>query len=238
MEEKILNGLKAAYPSLSVDMLNAQTQILLAAGYVTEDNLSAVIAAQKPFVEAIDKREKQHSDVIEKNKKDNERLLSLEQELNDIKSKAVSGVAGEKGEKSKSNGTEPDFKAMIESMKTELQAEYQNNIAELLKSQKGNTEMLNSLKRENEAFKREKTIAERNGFIQSKAKELGIPKWRIEEGFVLPENAENEVIIKSLSAIANNVKTQLLPTSEKYPLGNDSKEIGVMIDSISKSLVK
>lgn len=238
MKEKILNGLKAAYPSLSVDMLNAQTQILLAAGYVTEDNLSAVIAAQKPFVEAIDKREKQHSDVIEKNKKDNERLLSLEQELNDIKSKAVSGVAGEKGEKSKSNGTEPDFKAMIESMKTELQAEYQNNIAELLKSQKGNTEMLNSLKQENEAFKREKTIAERNGFIQSKAKELGIPKWRIEEGFVLPENAENEVIIKSLSAIANNVKTQLLPTSEKYPLGNDSKEIGVMIDSISKSLVK
>ena len=238
MEEKILNGLKAAYPSLSVDMLNAQTQILLAAGYVTEDNLSAVIAAQKPFVEAIDKREKQHSDVIEKNKKDNERLLSLEQELNDIKSKAVSGVAGEKGEKSKPNGTEPDFKAMIESMKTELQAEYQNNIAELLKSQKGNTEMLNSLKQENEAFKREKTIAERNGFIQSKAKELGIPKWRIEEGFVLPENAENEVIIKSLSAIANNVKTQLLPTSEKYPLGNDSKEIGVMIDSISKSLVK
>src|SRR5574344_129381 len=238
MEEKILNGLKAAYPSLSLDMLNAQTQILLAAGYVTEDNLSAVIAAQKPFVEAIDKREKQHSDVIEKNKKDNERLLSLEQELNDIKSKAVSGVAGEKGEKSKSNGTEPDFKAMIESMKTELQAEYQNNIAELLKSQKGNTEMLNSLKQENEAFKREKAIAERNGFIQSKAKELGIPKWRIEEGFVLPENAENEVIIKSLSAIANNVKTQLLPTSEKYPLGNDSKEIGVMIDSISKSLVK
>ena len=238
MKEKILNGLKAAYPSLSVDMLNAQTQILLAAGYVTEDNLSAVIAAQKPFVEAIDKREKQHSDVIEKNKKDNERLLSLEQELNDIKSKAVSGVAGEKGEKSKSNGTEPDFKAMIESMKTELQAEYQNNIAELLKSQKGNTEMLNSLKQENEAYKREKTIAERNGFIQSKAKELGIPKWRIEEGFVLPENAENEVIIKSLSAIANNVKTQLLPTSEKYPLGNDSKEIGVMIDSISKSLVK
>lgn len=238
MKEKILNGLKAAYPSLSVDMLNAQTQILLAAGYVTEDNLSAVIAAQKPFVEAIDKREKQHSDVIEKNKKDNERLLSLEQELNDIKSKAVSGVAGEKGEKSKSNGTEPDFKAMIESMKTELQAEYQNNIAELLKSQKGNTEMLNSLKQENEAFKREKTIAERNGFIQSKAKELGIPKWRIEEGFVLPENADNEVIIKSLSAIANNVKTQLLPTSEKYPLGNDSKEIGVMIDSISKSLVK
>ena len=238
MKEKILNGLKAAYPSLSVDMLNAQTQILLAAGYVTEDNLSAVIAAQKPFVEAIDKREKQHSDVIEKNKKDNERLLSLEQELNDIKSKAVSGVAGEKGEKSKSNGTEPDFKAMIESMKTELQAEYQNNIAELLKSQKENTEMLNSLKQENEAFKREKTIADRNGFIQSKAKELGIPKWRIEEGFVLPENAENEVIIKSLSAIANNVKTQLLPTSEKYPLGNDSKEIGVMIDSISKSLVK
>lgn len=245
MKDKILNGLKTAYPSLSDDMLNAQTSILMAAGYVTEDNLSAVIAAQKPLVEIINSKNKKISDDInkkyveelEKGKKANERLVILEQELNDIKSKAVSGVAGEKGEKSKSNGTEPDFKAMIESMKAELQSEYQKNIAELLKSQKGNTEMLNSLKQENEAFKREKTIEERNNFIRSTAKGLGIPQWRIEEGFVLPEDAENDTIVKSLSTIANNVKTQLLPASEKFPLGNDTKEISAMVAEISKSLI-
>lgn len=239
MKDKILNGLKTAYPSLSDDMLNAQTSILMAAGYVTEDNLSAVIAAQKPLVEIINSKNKKISDDInkkyveelEKGKKANERLVILEKELQDIKNQSES-IANKKD-----NSGDLDFKTAIENLKAELQSEYQKNIADLLQSQKESSEILNSLKQENESFKREKTIEERNNFIRSTAKGLGIPQWRIEEGFVLPEDAENDTIVKSLSTIANNVKTQLLPASEKFPLGNDTKEISAMVAEISKSLI-
>lgn len=47
-------------------------------------------------------------------------------------------------------------------------------------------ERFSSLQEENETFKAEKLRAERNALISSKAKELGIPEWRMKEGLQLP----------------------------------------------------
>lgn len=80
--------------------------------------------------------------------------------------------------------------------------------------------------------------AARTAMIQAKAKELGVPQWRIDEGFTLAEDASDEVITETLTKVANNINTNLLPgTKNIFPLsGNDptKEELASMAASIVK----
>lgn len=94
--------------------------------------------------------------------------------------------------------------------------------------------------KENEAAKAAQALAERNGFIVSKAKELGIPDWRIKEGFVIGADADENAITEILSASAANLKMELLPNERpSYNMGISAPEdTKAMIDSIVKRQVK
>lgn len=92
------------------------------------------------------------------------------------------------------------------------------------------------IKRENEAFKLEKANAERKNLIHSKAKELGIPEYRIKEGFSIADNADESAITEYLTTVANNIKANQLPSNkEAFPMSTNLKKED--IDSIAKGLV-
>lgn len=93
------------------------------------------------------------------------------------------------------------------------------------------------LTQKNEAYEREKASTERLNRINSLAKELGIPKYRIEEGFAIAENADDTAITNYLTSVANNIKTQLLPSNKNVFPQADGKVDKATADSIAESLV-
>ena len=102
----------------------------------------------------------------------------------------------------------------------------EKTIQELLHTNKTLLDGLNSIKKENETFKAEKAAAERSNLIVSKAKELGIPQWRIEEGFSIASDANEEAITSHLTTGNKN----------SFPLSDNKPDKGE-VDAIAKSLV-
>lgn len=82
-----------------------------------------------------------------------------------------------------------------------------------------------------------KAKAERIAKIQSKAKELGITKERIEEGFVIAEDADDAAIETYLTKVANNQKATQLPFNLGYTLQQEGKPTKEEVSGIAASLV-
>lgn len=82
-------------------------------------------------------------------------------------------------------------------------------------------QLFNAIKSESEAMKAEKAKTERNNLIANKAKELGIPEWRVKEGFVIADDADEASITKYLSDIQTNLVTAGLDGKGKFPLAGD-----------------
>lgn len=68
-------------------------------------------------------------------------------------------------------------------------------------------ERYNAIKTENDTLKAEKAKAERMNLITAKAKELGIPEWRMKEGFVIADNADEQAIGDYLASVQKNLVT-------------------------------
>lgn len=68
-----------------------------------------------------------------------------------------------------------------------------------------------ALNSENEANKLAAKVRAREEFILGKAKELGIPEWRINEGFSIKDDMDESSISDVLAVVSNNIKTQMLP---------------------------
>ena len=114
----------------------------------------------------------------------------------------------------------------------------QKTINELLASVKTMKDGYDALKTENDKFKAEKALSERKSSIISKAKELGIPQWRIDEGFVIADDADDNAITAHLTTVSNNVKAQMLPGDRhSFPL-SDNKPDKEAVKAIAKSMVK
>lgn len=93
------------------------------------------------------------------------------------------------------------------------------------------------LKDKNEQYEREKSALERKNLITAKAQALGIPKYRIDEGFVINDDADEATISAYLTQVANNIKTQQLPSNKNaFPMAGDKPDKAVA-DEIAKSLV-
>ena len=83
-----------------------------------------------------------------------------------------------------------------------------------------------------------KAKADHDAKILSKAKELGIPESRINEGFTLSDDATDETIETYLSKVANNYKTLQQPQfggSYRASEGEPTKED---VDNVAASLVQ
>lgn len=253
---KLLAALKQKYASLGLgdEVLQARAATLIATGLVTEDNLDAVAVSQKADLENLQKQnDKRVTDALAKERKKHEEEMNRLKEENDRKIQ-------EEIEKIRNGGnpiTNPDtalaeLKAKMEKDKKEYEAQLKkikeeaskgnSTSAELIKGLEDQLKTLSesytSLKGEYDAEKAANAKAERNAKILETAKSLGVPQWRIDEGFVIADDATDEAISEQLSKVANNIKTNSLPGGMGgFPLqGNDvTKEEAA---ELAKSLVK
>ena len=93
-------------------------------------------------------------------------------------------------------------------------------------------------KAKEEAAAKAKAKADHDAKILSKAKELGIPESRINEGFTLSDDATDETIETYLSKVANNYKALQQPQfggSYRASEGEPTKED---VDNVAASLVQ
>ncbi len=230
-KEKIYQALKQAYYPLGLGdtILQSLAESLAATGLVTDENLSTVIAAQKKTLEGIQKgNDKRVADAVAKAKTDAKAEYEAEAARKKAEKEAKEREEQLKREKEKEM---PDwYKAEKE--------QSQKTINELLASVKTMKDGYDALKTENDKFKAEKALSERKSSIISKAKELGIPQWRIDEGFVIADDADDNAITAHLTTVSNNVKAQMLPGDRhSFPL-SDNKPDKEAVKAIAKSMVK
>lgn len=78
--------------------------------------------------------------------------------------------------------------------------------------------VVNPIQTELNAYKAKESQAARQSLILGKAKELGIPEWRINEGFTIADDADETAINTTLSGIKQNIVTAGLETSKGFPI--------------------
>ncbi|MBO7315384.1 MAG: hypothetical protein J6U49_06935 [Alistipes sp.] len=97
-------------------------------------------------------------------------------------------------------------------------------------------ERYNALKGESDLLKAEKAKSERASLIARIAKELSIPEWRVKEGFVLAEEADEAAIRESLTTIRQNMVTAGLGSKGGNPLENkgeiSKEEAGKIVEGM------
>lgn len=217
MKEKIFNSLKQEYKALGLsdEILQGHASALAATGLVTDDNLSIVISAQKDFLtglqSGIDKRV----------------TTAREKALADAKKAADDETKAEEDAK----------KAAENKDKPEWQKEMDKRFEEFSKKEVEREKEFNALKEKYEALEKEKAESARASTIMSKAKELGIPDWRIKEGFAISADADEAAINSHLTTVATNLKTANLPNNRMGHILDDGKPSKEQISYIADSLI-
>lgn len=248
MKAKIFAKLKQEYSSLGLgdEYLMSKADSLAATGLVTDDNIDAVVACQRKELEGLQKaNDKRVTDALEKErKKHEEETRKKEQEAEEARRKAEEEAAAKKKGEHTDPVTNPDVEALRKQVE-ELTAagkkrdeEYAANLKTLTESRDSLGKQVKELVDKNAASEAAAAKAARNAMILAKAKELGVPQWRIDEGFTIAEDASEEVITETLTKVANNINTNILPGSRGgFPLaGNEPTKEDLA--SIAASLVK
>lgn len=248
MKAKIFAKLKQEYSSLGLgdEYLMSKADSLAATGLVTDDNIDAVVACQRKELEGLQKaNDKRVTDALEKErKKHEEETRKKEQEAEEARRKAEEEAAAKKKGEHTDPVTNPDVEALRKQVE-ELTAagkkrdeEYAANLKTLTESRDSLGKQVKELVDKNAASEAVAAKAARNAMIMAKAKELGVPQWRIDEGFTIAEDASDEVITETLTKVANNINTNILPGSRGgFPLaGNEPTKEDFA--SIAASLVK
>lgn len=227
MKQKIFQKLKQEFSDLGLgnEVLQAHAESLAALGFVTDENIDNVVNAQKPFLESLQKNY-------------DTRVTSATAKAKEAAKKEFEDAAKETARKEREERERQEKeKEMPDWYKAEKAAEEKERkeLQDLVKTMK---EGYDAMKAENDKFKAEKTAAERKNSIISKAKELRIPQYRIDEGFAIADDADESKITEYLTKVATNTKLQTLPSNKGvYPLsdGAPSKE---NVDAIAKAIVK
>lgn len=239
MKTKILASLKQAYSHLGLGdaILSSQADSLAATGLVNDENLGAIVEALKPFLESVQKgNDKRANDAVENATKAlKKEVETLKKELED---KVVPPVEPKKVEP-KPQPDEPKKEPSEEIPAWFSKFLESNALAEETRKSdlKKLTEEFGKLKKDYDGARVEAARKARENFILEKAKELGVPQYRIEEGFAFAEDADESAITASLTTIANNIKANMLPSDKRFRMGDDtpSKE---EVSNIAKALVR
>lgn len=96
---------------------------------------------------------------------------------------------------------------------------------------------IGELSDKNKAYEAEKQASDRLSKISAKAKALGIPEFRIQEGFAISDSADDATIENYLISVANNIKTQMLPGNKIVFPHADGEIQKSDTDAIAKSLI-
>lgn len=250
MKEKIFNALKQAYSHLGLgdEFLTAQADALAASSLVTDENLANVVAAQKSALEfaqkANDKRaaEAQKKILDEKAKAEAElkkKLEDAQRQIDELKKKTTDTPPDPTKDKDEYR---KELDAFYEKMRKEREdelAKLQKQIADMGNS---NVELTNQLKKMQEqkaTEEAERAKAERQSFILSKAKEIGLPEWRIKQGFSFADDMDEAKITETLTGYANDIKTNLLPKKGGSAAVDTTKEVSKEeAADIAKSMIR
>lgn len=230
MKTKIFQKLKQAYSHLGLGdiVLQAHAEALEAIGLVTDENIDNVVSAQKSFLENLQKEnDKRVTDATAKAK------TSAKKEFEDEAKKAAELKIKEEAERIEREKKEKEMPDWYKAEK----AQTEKLMKDMLEQNKSLAESLNSLKNENEAFKKKEAEEARKNLIVSKAKELGIPQYRIDEGFMISPDADESAISEHLTMVSNNIKKQGLPSSKNVFPKSGGKVDKSEADAIAKSLV-
>lgn len=134
-----------------------------------------------------------------------------------------------------------EFKKLVETLtqkNTDQAKAYNEQMEEQSKTIKELQETIQKQAEEAKAKEEAAAKADHDAKILSKAKKLGIPDSRIDEGFNLSDDATDEAIDTYLSKVANNYKALLQPQfggSYRASEGEPTKE---EVDNVAASLVQ
>ncbi|MBQ0073621.1 MAG: hypothetical protein KBT34_05465 [Prevotella sp.] len=263
MKEKIFNLLKQEYSHLGLgdEILQGQATLLAKTGLVTDTNLDSIIKLQKEYLEDLQKlNDKRATDAAEKARE------KAKKEFEDARKKAEEEEAKRKAEEEERRKKEMENQEIPEAIKklfaerdeqakkereqsqalikqlTEQLTANKSNFDEIMAKTNEETKSLlekyNAMKDENDKAKAEIQKRQRMDFIASKAKELNIPQYRIDEGFNIKDDDDETKIIEYLTTVSNNIKTNLLPQDKRQQLNLDDKPSKEEVDAIAKLLVK
>lgn len=204
--------------------MQAQADALAATGIVTDENIDIIVSSQKAFLESVQKANDQRATDAQRKAKED----------------ALKEYEAQKEKERKAAEDEAKRKELEKQMPDWYVKEKQASDDMLKKLAESNELLrkgLEAMQSENSAFKAEKAAAERKNLILSKAKELGIPEYRIKEGFSIADDADESAITSYLTEVSNNIKAFALPSNkEAFPMsGPELKK--EELDSIAKSLV-
>ena len=151
----------------------------------------------------------------------------------------------EKVSKEADEKSQAEYRKIIESL-TKANSEQKTSYEEQMTKQndliKGLQEIITrqqeEAKAEKEAAAKAKAKADHEAKILSKAKELGIPQSRIDEGFTIADDADDEAISTYLSKVSNNYKTLLQPTLGGFRQVSTGEATKEEVDNIANNLVK
>lgn len=248
MTNKIFQALKQAYPQLGLsdEIMSSHANMLAGIGFVTDENLDKVVAMQKDYLQGLQKaNDKRVSEAIIKaaTKAESEKQDAIQKAVSDAVAKAIEDER-KKATESKDD-KEPDFIAQFRKELAEKDAilakereELNKKIEDLLSSGKKQDDALKALQAENDAMKTLQAKQKRDSFISETAKSLGIPEWRVNEGFVFADNADEDSIKTSLTTIANNIKTAGLQGNRGHILDDNTQVTKDEIDNIVNGLIK
>ena len=253
MKTKIFQALKQEYPQLGLgdEVLQARAEALAATGLVTDDNLKAVVASQKANLEALQKsNDKRVTDAIAKAKKEAEeaaakastehaaaikaeqdKLAALQKEYEEFKAKQVQQPGGG------GQATEEVEKRLNEAFDAKLAA-INKTIEELNKANKGYADKLKTLEDEKAAAAKAAAAAARQEMILAKAKEVGIPEWRIKQGFSFADDMDEAKITETLTGYATDIKAQMLPGRSQFQAGGDTALSNEEVKGLVKDIMR
>lgn len=219
-----------------------------------KDNDRRVTDAKKKFEEAQKAKEDAERKAAEEEAKkaaeeaEKKRLeeLAKKNEMPDYLKKYFEEQAAEKKASDEARTKErEEFKKLVETL-TQKNTDQAKTYNEQMEAQSKTIKELQETiqkqaeeaKAKEEAAAKAKAKADHDAKILSKAKELGIPESRINEGFTLSDDATDEAIETYLSKVANNYKALQQPQfggSYRASEGEPTKED---VDNVAASLVQ
>ena len=234
MKGKIYEALKQEYSQLGLgdEILQAHADGLASTGLVTEQNLDSIVKGQRNFLEGLQKandrraseaantaREKARKEFEEETKKKEEAAKKAAED--EAKKKAEEEAAKKAEEEAKKGGEIAELKNMFETTIKELKAQNEQN-----------QKAFNEYKKSVEEKEKANAIKERDNYILNKARELGIPQSRIEEGFAIAADLDNAGIDTYLGKVATNVNATKLPPNNHQQMTQASEVSKEEVDKI------
>ena len=202
-------------------------------------------AAEKAAKEAEEKAKKEAEEKAKKEEEERKRLEEMRknqeipQYAKDMQEEYLKKL---QEEREKAEEDRKAFKEMLEQMK-KASEESTKTLSEQLAAQTEANKTLNdtisAMKTENERIKAEADKKVRQESIINKAKELGIPKSRIEEGFAITDDMDDDAITNHLNVVAANYKAMNLGGRKGYGMELDKSEASEdELKAVAASLVR